>query len=180
MKKILAVLFALLLCAALALAEEGGGLRWEDVAPQIEAAGIPGSFVSISNTGLMIWLPGSMFTDSSDQLTAQDVEDGAVCYLTAESQNGDLCTVLVSLGEEEGGAQGYAQAVAQSEGYQLVDVGLLNGMTTVLYSVADTATNAAAVFTDDSRCVIFDFAPMTNEGYAQYANMMIASIQLDE
>lgn len=169
MKKIIAVL--LLLCLSLCSALAENAVNWADVEPTLAENGLEGGFVSIGDTGLMMWLPNGVFYDN--ELTDEQVSTGIVTLLTdAEA----VCSVTVTCLDIGMTIDEYMDYLKQND-IADAEFTMLNGQRAVAYDDAEQDYKALSVFISDTAVVEFIFVPASDEGFASTVSIMAASIQ---
>ena len=142
---------------------------FEDAAAQVDPNG---QIVDIGESGLSIWLPSAL---SEVELTDEDVEKGMVAYLTTEDESAGLS--IYTWGENldfDGLVKYYEENGYTADDY---DVVLVNGIKTLM--VSDTENDSALLdyVLEDGTVLEFCFFPASDEGFAQVAMIMMASIQ---
>ncbi len=179
MKKILfAVLAVMLLTFSAAFAQEtetANEINWTDVEPAVAESGISGDFYTVSDLGVMMWIPSVL---SEIELDDEDVEDGFICILETEDEEEGVMVFHEDL--EGAGLEELLAVLKEEEGVAEPEMGVINGIPAVTYT--DTENDALNVVftTDKGYAVVFSFFPMSNEGFAQVASIMAASIQTVE
>ena len=168
MKKLLALALALSLAlfSAAALAAE---INWSDV--EANAAEIDAAFVSIDQVGLKIWVP-SVF--QSVELTAEDTENGYIAYFQPADETAGVGVTYTDVSGMS--LEDYAAALP-GVGATSIDNVQINGLPGVSYDLEETSTSVVAFATDAGYILEFAFAPMSDEGFAAIAYMMVSSIQ---
>ena len=168
MKKLLALALTLSLAlfASAALAVD---LNWSDVEAQVSE--IDASFVAVEQVGVKIWVPSVL---QAQELTAEDIEDDCIAYY--ETADGTAAFEIDYFDAEGQSLQEYAAAIAEEGATSIEDV-VINGLSGISYDYQDDDESVIAFETEAGKIIEFAFAPMSDEGFAAIAYMMVSSIQ---
>ena len=172
MKKLFALLMALcLMLCACAYAEETKEINWSDFEEQ--AAQIEGQFCPIADLGVMMYIP-SIF--GSVELADEQKAAGVIALLSTADGAGRISFTYQDLGDME--ADAYLDELAKA-GATDFEVAVLNGRNALSYDlvVNDVKTTNVVVEIEDAKMLTISFAPMDDEGFAELAGILTASIQ---
>ena len=165
MNKLFALILSLcLLCGSAALAENE--LKWEDIVPTLESAGITGDFYTFDAISVAVFIPTGMqpaeLPDDSyiGYFTAEDGSAVAVCYVNANGM--DLDTYAEKLTEV--GATG-------------IEKGTLNGLPCVSYEVPENKTMNVAFTTMAGYLLEVVCGPVSTDDEKLGASAILASVQ---
>lgn len=175
MKKLIAI--ALSLCLMLttfcAVAETANVINWADVEPQVTEAGWQGEFFTFAEIAMKLWIPSVM---TSLELTDEDREAGYIGYFTTEDQSASVAVCYIDLGGMD--LETYAGQLADV-GATNVELGTLNGIPVVTYSVPENDSYNVAATTQAGYVLELVCAPMSDEGFASVVPFIMASIQAE-
>ena len=158
MKKLFALLVLVCLVLAPAAMAENASVTWEEVgAPAVEALGLEGDFVALSDMGLAIWVPSSLsYSDPSEEDAAAGryalfMDEDQECYVAVDAINVPDMTL----------DQAYENAVAS--GMTEPEIVNINGLDALTYG--NESINAGSVVLVDTNCnmIIFTFAPIDSD-----------------
>ena len=172
MKKLFALLLALcLMLCACAYAEETNEINWADV--EEKAAQIEGQFAPIADLGVMMYIP-SIF--GSVEVSDEQKAAGVIALLSTADGAGRISFTYQDLGDME--ADAYLEELAKA-GATDFEVAVLNGRNALSYDlvVNDVKTTNVVVEIEDAKMLTISFAPMDDEGFAELAGILTASIQ---
>ena len=172
MKKLFALLMALcLMLCACAYAEETKEINWSDFEEQ--AAQIEGQFCPIADLGVMMYIP-SIF--GKVELADEQKAAGVIALLSTADGAGRISFTYQDLGDME--ADAYLEELAKA-GATDFEVAVLNGRNALSYDlvVNDVKTTNVVVEIEDAKMLTISFAPMDDEGFAELAGILTASIQ---
>ena len=172
MKKLFALLMALcLMLCACAYAEETKEINWSDFEEQ--AAQIEGQFCPIADLGVMMYIP-SIF--GTVELSDEQKAAGVIALLSTADGAGRISFTYQDLGDME--ADAYLEELAKA-GATDFEVAVLNGRNALSYDlvVNDVKTTNVVVEIEDAKMLTISFAPMDDEGFAELAGILTASIQ---
>ena len=172
MKKLFALtmVLALCLCSFAALAEAPAELNWTDF--QVITDSVEGDFYTFSDYNLQIWVP-SYFQEG--EITEEESAEGIIGYMT--TPDGAYSMVIQDVDVSGMSVDEYAEALAQVEGVSGIEKMTVNGLSAVGYDINDRDVSTMAFFTESGRVLEFSFSPISDEGFAQMATCMTASIQ---
>ncbi len=176
MKKILLVMLAvLMLTFSVAFAQETqtvNEINWTDIEAAVAESGISGDFFAISDLGVMMWIPEVL---SEVELDDEDVEDGYICILATE--DGEAGAMVFYEDAEGLDLEGLMAGMSEVEGITELEMGIINGIPALTYSDTENDAMSVVFMSDKGNAVAFTFFPMSDEGFAQIASIMAASIQ---
>ena len=162
MKKFFAILTILCLLAMGAAVAESN--TWEEIGqPAVEAYGLEGDFVSLSDMGLAIWLPSTMVA------TEPSEEDAAAGrYALFVDEDGE-CALTVDAINVEGMTLDQALQNAIDNGMTEPEITNLNGLDVLGYSDPNTNSGVMVLVDTNSNMIIFSFMPVdSDEGKIAY------------
>ena len=171
MKKLFALALALcLLCGCTALADNE--ITWEQVSPQLEAAGVTGDFVTFDEIAVKVFIPTGA---NAVELSDEDKSNGYIGYFTDES--GDAIAVQY-VNVDGMSLEDYKAAVEAVEGVTEVEAGTVNGLPCISYEY-----NGCLVcsFTTQMGYILeVVVGPLANDAEKVAASFVLASIQAVE
>ena len=172
MKKLFALtmVLALCLCSFAALAEAPAELNWSDF--QAITDSVEGDFYSFSDYNLQIWVPGYF---QEGEIGDEEATAGIIGYMT--TPDGAYSMVIQDVDVNGMSIDEYADALAQVEGVSGIEKMTVNGLAAVGYDITDRDVSTMAFTTESGRVLEFSFSPISDEGFAQMATCMTASIQ---
>lgn len=135
MKRLFAALLALALlwgaCAACLAEEKSTILQWPDYEALTGKDGIPGTFFFLADTGVMLWLPDSLyvFEGSGDQADENGVKTIGL-YLAEDSSH---YIQVIRIDAEEGATIASLQDALPGLGITLFDRITVNGMDSIAF-----------------------------------------------
>ena len=171
MKKLIALLMTLCLLCACAYAEETTEMNWADV--EEAASAIEGQFCPIADLGVMMFIP-SIF--GSVEVTDEQKAAGVIALLSTTDGAGRISFTYQDLGDMDGEA---FVAELTKAGATDIDPIILNGRTGINYDLEmnGVKTTNVVISVDETKILTISFAPMDDEGFAELAQIMAASIQ---
>lgn len=172
MKKLFAIVLSLCLLCAVALAEENvTELNWEDF--QEAAAQIEGDFYQVGDLPLRMFIP-AIFSEM--EVTEEQQAQGVLAILSVPDDSARVAVSRFELGDMD--LDTYEQELIK-EGAEELAIVSVNGLPAVNYDLTmnDVKTTNLAFITDDNAILTFSFGPMSDEGFAAVAMVMVASIQ---
>ena len=174
MKKLFALMLALcLLCGCTALADNE--ITWDQVSPQLEAAGVTGDFVTFDEIAVKVFIPtGAKAAELSDE----DKANGFIGYFTDES--GDAIAVQY-VNVEGMDLETYAAQVAENGGTE-IEAGTVNGLPCITYEfTADAGLCRVCSFTTQAGYILeVAVGPLADDNAKLGAGIVLASIQSAE
>ena len=180
MKKLIAILMTVaLLCslsvsAMAATTTEMAELVWEDFAETAEAVDADAGFYQIADWDLYMWIP-SIFAEQ--ELTEEDIEYGYISYLTPEDES---AAVAIIVDDDQGMSLEEWEQALNDAGYE-TEIGAINGIKALVYEDPEADTlHVLYILLDSDQTMEFIFWPMSDEGFAGVASIMIASLQSEE
>ena len=170
MKKLIALVLALLMLGSVACAE-GVSLSWDDVAEI--AATMEGEFKTFEEISVKIWIPTAL---QQLELADEDKEAGFIGYFTNEDQSAAVAVQYVDVNGMS--LEDYQAAVAATEGVTEVEPGTVNGLPAVSYEYNG---NGVVAFTTEAGYVLeVSCGPLADENIKSVAPIVICSIQAAE
>ena len=167
MKKLFALMLALSLmlgCAALADDLE---FNWADYEGQAEG----GSFVTVEELGLSLWLPDG-YADT--ELTEEAIDAGCFKAFFAEDGSGVAFLYVEAQGAD------LMEAVNAIEGATDPESMIVNGLSCVNYDMKEENATCLAFSTEKDNILVIMFGPISDEEYMAKARIIMASIQSAE
>ncbi len=156
--------------------EAAEGIYWTDeIQEMLEAQGITGDFVTFDEIAVKMYVPDVL---QEVELTDEDREAGYIGYFSTEDQEAQVGVMYVNADGMT--VEEYAAELEGMDGVTDVEMGVLNGLDAVTYSMPDTDVAAIAFATQAGALLEFSFAPMSDEGFSSVASIMMASIMPDE
>ena len=150
-------------------------VSWTDVAPMAAASGISGKFYSISETGLEMWIP-DVFIE--EELTDEDFENGFLVYMKTADES---AFVNVTYFFVEGSTiDNYYETLAGMDEITELEYVIINGVMALSYTTPELDMSTISFVNDNGYVFEFNFLPISDEGFAQVATMMGASIRVAE
>ena len=175
MKKLLCVLLLLCLLVPAALAEETATLNWENVVPVLEAGNVTGQFYTFDEIAVKIWLPDGM---EPTELTDEDREKGYIGYFMPEDQSAQMAVMYVNTNGAS--LDEYAQYLSSESDVAEIEKGTVNNFPCVSYKLPAQDSVCIAFTTEKGYILELSCAPMSNEGFAATAAIIVSSIQAAE
>ena len=172
MKKLFALLLALcLMLCACAYAEKTAEINWADV--EEKAAQIEGQFAPIADLGVMMYIP-SIF--GSVEVSDEQKAAGVIALLSTADGAGRISFTYQDLGGMDGDA---FVAELEKAGATDIEVAVLNGRNALSYDLVVNGVKSSNVVidVDETKILTISFAPMDDEGFAELAGILTASIQ---
>lgn len=166
MKKLSALILALcLMLGCTAVAENA--VSWEDFAPQLEAAGVTGEFVTFDQISIALFIP----TGAS---AAELPDENYIGYFTSDDGSDD--TIAVMYVDVNGmSLEDYYAMLQEAEGVTELEAGTVNGLPCLSYEY-----NGCLVcsFTTQKGYVLeVIVGPLANDAEKLAASFILASIQ---
>ncbi len=154
-------------------AESGANeVYWEDIAPSVEEAGWEGEFVAFDEIAIQMFVPSVL---KSTELTDEDKETGYIAYYMTDDETSAVSVMYVDVqGMDLAQYQEYLEGepdVAE------IDPGIINGIEVLTYTIPEKDTACVSIATQAGYILEFAFTPMSDEGFASVAQIMMASIQ---
>lgn len=165
MKKLFALLLALCMmigCTALAENE----ILWENVAPQLEEAGITGEFYTFEQIAVAIFVPTGLSP-------AELPDDSYIGYFAAD----DGSALAVQYVNVEGMTLEAYTAELPGVGATEIEVGTVNGLPCVSYEVPENKTINVAFATAAGYILEVVIGPVEDDNGKLAASFIMASIQ---
>lgn len=150
-------------------------ISWEDVKDSAAEVDPNGQFAQIGDWNFCMWLP-SVFTPY--ELTQEQVDSGISAILGTPDGSG-LISITETAGTEAT-LEEWRDALI-SIGCEDAEIAVVNGIRAVLYSDKETdSLNVMYCVEDSGETMQFTFSPISNEGYAAVATLMVSSLQAIE
>jgi len=166
MKKLFAMLLTLcLLLGSTAMAE--AVISWEDIYPQLEAAGVTGAFYTFEEISVAVFIPDGMVP--AEELPS----DEYIGYFAAE----DGSAVAVLYMDVEGMDLETYASVLPEVGATEIETGTLNGFPCVSYEVPENKTMNVAFTTEAGYMLEVVCGPMATDDDRLGASIVLASVQ---
>ena len=171
MKKLIALIMALCLLCACAYAEETTEINWADF--EEAASAIEGQFAPIADLGVMMFIP-SIFGNA--EVTDEQKAAGVIALLSTADGAGSISFTYQDLGDMDGEAFVAELTKAGATGFETA---ILNGRTALNYDLEINGVKSTNVVisVDETKILTISFAPMNDEGFAELAGILTASIQ---
>ena len=169
MKKLIALIMvlAVALFATGALAENA--VNWSDIEAQVE--GIEGDFYTFDEISVQIWVPAVL---ENIELGQEDVDAGYIGYFQAADGSAAVGVQYVNV--DGMSLEDYAAALPEY-GASEIEMGTVNGLPCVSYTLPESDAGAAAFATEAGYIFEVSAAPISDEGFASLAAIIMASIQ---
>lgn len=170
MKKLLAVIVALMLMATAAVAE-APALNWADFEPVLEASGVTGQFYTFDQIAIKIWLPDGM---NAVELSEEDVANGYIGYYVPEDESAAVAVQYVDVNGLS--LEDYAAQLPEL-GATEVEVGTVNGFPCVSYKLPEQDTVSVTFTTEAGYVLEVTCKPISQENADLVWGAVVASIQ---
>ena len=179
MKKMITLLLALALVlgAAMTYADEGTDVSepldtitvsWLEVAPEVEAMGLPGEFYTLKGLQVGFWVPSTL---KPVELETTWDETGYLAAFKTESERG----FYISFYElPVDGVEAFAELVDKVEGKEGQAL-VVNGLSAYSFELEDMLHVAFLV--SDGYILSFDFYPSWDYVFSAMARVIVASVQ---
>ncbi len=170
MKKLFALTRALCLLCSAALANE---LTWDSVSETADQ--IAGGFKTYDDIAVKIWIPDIL---QETELTDEDKEDGFIgYYMTAD----EAAAVSVRYVNMDGQSLEEVEAELKEDAdVSGIETGSVNGLAGRSYEIKEKDTTCMAFATQKGYILEVACAPISDEGFAAVAGIIISSIQSAE
>lgn len=172
MKKLFALtmVLALCLCGIAALAEAPAEINWSDFQAITES--VEGDFYAFNDYALQMWIPGYF---QAGEISDEEATEGIISYMT--TPDGAYSMVIQAVDVNGMSIDEYADALTQVEGVSGIEKMTVNGLAAVSYDIKDRDVSTITFTTESGKVLEFSFSPISDEGFAQTALCMTASIQ---
>ena len=145
---------------------------WEDIAPSVEEAGWEGEFVAFDEIAIQMFVPSG---GKSTELTDEDKETGYIAYYMTDDETSAVSVMYVDVqGMDLAQYQEYLEGESD---VAEIDPGIINGIEVLTYTIPEKDTACVSIATQAGYILEFSFTPMSDEGFASVAQIMMASIQ---
>lgn len=167
MKKLFALMLALCLMLGTAAMAESA-VNWEDIAPQLEAAGITGEFVTFDQIAVKLFIPEGMNA-------AELPDDSFIGYFAAD--DGDAIAIqYVDVNGMD--LDQYKTILEGTEGVSEIETGTVNGLPCISYEYNG---NMCCSFTTQAGYILeVVVGPLADDNAKIGASIILASIQSAE
>ena len=167
MKKLFALMLALCLMGSVAMAEMS--LTWDES----NVAEIEGGFQTFDEIAVKIWMPAVL---QAAELTDEDKEAGYIGYYATD----DAAVAVMYVDMEGMTLEEYAAQLKEDAEVSGIETGTVNGLPALSYDLKDKDTTCIAFTTEKGYILELSCAPMSNEGFAATAALIVSSIQAAE
>lgn len=152
--------------------ESANEVYWEDIAPAVEEAGWEGEFIAFDEIAVMMYVPDVL---KETELTDEDREAGYIGYYTTEDETAAVSVMYVD-------AQGmdleqYQEYLEGESDVDEIDPGIINDIDVLTYTLPEKDAACVSIATEAGYILEFAFTPVSDEGFASVAQIMMASIQ---
>ena len=171
MKKILAILVAMMLFATVAVAETAE-LNWSDFEPILEAGGVAGQFYTFDEIAVKMWLPEGI---NPVELTDEDREEGYIGYFMPEDESAAVAVMYVDM--EGMSIEDYAANLSTTDGVTEVEAGTVNGLPCVTYQMPEQDSVSIAFTTEAGYILEVTCVPLSEENAELVWGAVVSSIQ---
>lgn len=168
MKKLFALVLVMILALS-AVSAMAAELNWSDV--EEGASQIEGDFVTFDEIAVKIWMPAVF---QATELTDEDVENGYIGYYMPADES---AAVAVQYVNTDGMTLEEYSAKLEEAGLTGIETGTVNGLPCVSYDNTEADASSIAFTTEAGYILEVTCAPMSDEGFAAVAMMIVASIQ---
>ena len=169
MKKLFALMLALCLLCSAAMAEVS--LSWDSVAET--AAQIEGDFQTFDEIAVKIWMPAVL---QATELTDEDRNAGYIGYFETD----DAAVAVMYVNMEGMSLEEYEAELKEDNEISNIEAGFVNGLPALSYDIQEKDTSCIAFTTEKGYILEVSCAPMSNEGFAATATIIVSSIQAAE
>ena len=168
MKKLFALTLALclLLCSA-AMADD---LNWENVVES--AKQVAGEFKTFNEIAVKIWMPDVL---QAVELSDEDRSNGYIGYFMTEDQSSAVAVMYVDMNGMS--LEDYEAKLREDNDVSELEAGTVNGLPCLGYALTEKDTSVLAFTTQQGYILEVSCAPISDEGFAAVAKMVMASIQ---
>ncbi len=175
MKKLLALIVALMMLATVAFAEAAPALNWSDFEPALEAGGVTGQFYTFDQIAIKIWLPDGM---NAVELTDEDKEAGYIGYYMPDDQSAAVAVMYVDVNGMS--LEEYAAYLESEAGATEIEVGTVNGFPCVSYKLPEQDTVSVTFTTEAGYALEVTCTPASEENADLVWGAVVGSIQAAE
>ena len=189
MKKITAILLALLMLSSLAVTAFAEAAESADSSTTVSLDYVElskdeynydgGVEATVSDVGLQIWLPEYLY-DGNQELTEEDDSKGFLVKMQ-DAQGGPLAFSVATLGTDQ--VESLEQWVAYlltHDGYSNVQMVNVNGIDAVAYNIPSMDTETISFHMNNNDILEFYFSPFSDEDWNEMIRAMICSIEVAE
>lgn len=151
---------------------EENSVKWEDVAPAVEEADWSGDFVTFDEIAIKMFVPDVLH---AAELTEEDKEQGYISYFTTEDEAAAVSVMYVDVQGMD--LDEYKTYLEGEDDVTDVDAGTINDIPVLTYTMPENDNACISIPTEAGYILEFAFSPMSDEGFASVAQIMMASIQ---
>ncbi len=149
-------------------------MNWEDVAPYVESE-LKGRFVTFDEIAAKMWIPEEL---KEVELTDDDVEQGFIGYFANDDLDKVVSVVYVDM--DGASLEEYAEALAEIDGIEDIEVGKVNGLDCVSYAMPDQDSGTLAFATEQGAILEVTLAPVSDEDFMSSAAFVTMSIMPED
>ncbi len=175
MKKLLALVVALMMIATVAFAEAVPELNWEDFEPALEAGGVTGQFYTFDEIAIKMWLPDGF---NPVELTDEDIEAGYIGYYRPDDNSADVAVMYVDVNGMS--LEEYAAYLESEAGATEIEIGTVNGFPCVSYNLPEQDSVSVTFTTEAGYVLEVTCQPVSEENAELVWGAVISSIQAAE
>lgn len=150
-------------------------ISWETIAPAVEDAGWEGDFITFDEIAVKMFLPSVL---KPTELTEEDKEQGYIGYYMTEDETAVVSVMYVNT--EGMDLDGYQEYLKGENDVTDIETGIINEIPVLTYSMPENDTACVSIATQAGYILEFAFSPVSDEGFASVAQIMMASIQSEE
>ena len=169
MKKLFAIVLALVLALSAIPALAATELNWSDV--EAAVANVDARFVLIEEVSAIMWVPAEL---QQIELDKEYLDAGYIGVFTTEDGSYIVGIQYMDVG---GAALSDFVAAMTEVGGAEFEEGIVNGIPCLTFSLPEADAGCVAIATENGYFLVFTFAPISDEEFATVAGFMIASIQ---
>lgn len=169
MKKLFAIVLALVLALSTIPALAESALNWEDVEANVSED--DGTFYLIDELGIILWIPVEM---NPVELDDKDAEAGLIGVFATEDGS---CAVVIQYLNVKADALDDVVAVLVESGATDFEEVTVNGIPCLSFAMPEQDAGCLALASDEGDFLMFTFAPISDEVFSIVAGFIIASIQ---
>lgn len=187
MKKIIALLTALVLCLSLAVNAFAAAdvetiiVEWAELEAIAEDMGFSGEFYTVLDGALLFWIP-----DELELIDApEDGNDYLGYFMNQDSSYG--CFIAITEPNDGLDFDAYLNAMAdtaEENNLSMLQIAVINGLATVAFTTCDEngeeAVDAVSIVLDDGSVMTFLFPAAVSTEYRQLTSIIAGSIQAAE
>ncbi len=145
-------------------------IHWEDIAPDVEEAGLTGKFVSFDEVSLSFYLFDGFIELS---LSDEEVSEGYIGYYQTADGAYQIAVMYV---DGQGMTMEDYIGVIPDLGGEIMGIATINSLEVLLYTVAETDTLVASMLTENGYYAEITFYPISDESMNAFTSIMLCSI----